>query len=46
MTQDPLRDSKSDLLDAARAAVKDSEAKVEIVPQACVTRFRPICFEQ
>lgn len=27
MTQDPLRDSKSDLLDAARAAVKDSEAK-------------------
>lgn len=27
MTHDPLRDSKSDLLDAARAVVKDSEAK-------------------
>ena len=27
MTHDPLRDSKSDLLDAARAAVKDSEEK-------------------
>lgn len=27
MTHDPLRDSKTDLLEAARAAVKDSEAK-------------------